>query len=61
VLNTSKGVQDKNMLLLLDTCAADPQDLPFITNVGVVYYPTNCTSMSQPPNLCHHKMMQAVL
>lgn len=61
VLNASKGMQDRNMLLLVDNCAAHPQDVPFIRNVGVTYYPTNCTSMSQPPDVCHHKMVQAVL
>ena len=61
VLNASKGVQDKNMLLLVDNCAAHPQDMSFIRNVKVVYYPPNCTSMSQLPDLCHHEMVQAVL
>lgn len=59
VLNASKGVQDKNMLLV-DKCAAHPQAVSFIRNVGAVYYPTNCTSLSQPPDMCHHKMVQAV-
>jgi len=58
VLNASKGVQDKNMLLLVDNCVAHPQ---VIRNVGVVHNPTNCTNMSQPPDLCYHKMVQAVL
>jgi len=61
MLNASKGVQDKNMLLFVDNCAAHPQDVSFIRNVGAVYYSTNCTSMSQPPDLCHRKMVQAVL
>lgn len=59
-LNASKGVQYENMLLV-DNCAAHAQDVSFIRNVGVVYYPTNCTSMSQPPDLCHHKMVQVVI
>jgi len=56
-----QGRARQNMLLLVDNCAAHPQDVSFIRNVGVVYHPTNCTSMSQPPDLCHRKMVQAVL
>jgi hypothetical protein len=52
VLNTFKGVQGRNILLPVDNCAAHPQDMSFIRNVKVVYYPPNRTSMSQPLDLC---------
>jgi hypothetical protein len=61
VLNASKGVQDKNMSLLVDNCTAHPPHMSNIRNVRVVYYPPNRTSMPQLSDLCHYKIMQAAL
>jgi hypothetical protein len=40
-LDASMGVQGRNILLFVDNCAAHLQDMSFLRNVKVVYYPPN--------------------
>jgi hypothetical protein len=50
-LDASMGVQGRNIFLFVGNCAAHPQDMSFLRNVKVVYYPPNCTSVLQPLDL----------
>jgi hypothetical protein len=47
-LDASMGVQNRNILLFVDNCAAHPKDTSFLRNVKDIRYPTNCTSVLQP-------------
>jgi hypothetical protein len=47
-LDASIGEQNRNILLFVDNCAAQPKDTSFLRNVKVIRYPANCTSVLQP-------------
>jgi hypothetical protein len=51
------GAQGRNILLFVDNYADHPQDMSFLRNVKVVYYPPNCTSVL-PLNLDTIKCLQ---
>jgi hypothetical protein len=50
-LDASMGVQNRNILLFVDNCAAHPKNTSFLRNVKVIQYPANCTSVLQPLDL----------
>jgi hypothetical protein len=45
------GVQNRNILLFVDNCAAHPKYTSFLRNVKVIRYLANCTSGLQPLDL----------
>jgi hypothetical protein len=45
------GVQNRQMILFVDNCAAHPKDTFFLRNIKVVRYLANCTSKLQPVDL----------
>jgi hypothetical protein len=45
----------------VDKCAAQTSSTPFVTNVKVVYYPQNATSLLQPLDLGIIKVFQALV
>jgi hypothetical protein len=50
-LDASMGAQNRNILLFVDNCATHPKDTLFLSNVKVIRYPANCTSVLQPLDL----------
>ena len=50
-LDVQMGAQNRQILLFVDNCAAHPKYTPFLRNIKVVRYPTNCTSTLQPLDL----------
>src|SRR5215510_14337326 len=50
-LDAQMGVQNRQIILFVDNCAAHPKDTPFLRNVTVVRYPEKCTSTPQPLDL----------
>jgi hypothetical protein len=50
-LDASMGVQNRNILLFVDNCAAHPKYTTFLRNLKVIWYPENCTGVLQPFNL----------
>jgi len=61
VLAALMGVQDITFLLFVDNCAAQTSSTPFVTNVKVVHYPPNATSLLQPLDLGIIKVFQALV
>lgn len=43
--------QNRQIILLIDNCAAHPQDTSFLTNIKIIKYPANMTSKLQPLDL----------
>ena len=50
-LEARMGVQNRQIILFVDNCAAHPKDTSFLRNVKVVWYLANCTSTLQPLDL----------
>jgi hypothetical protein len=50
-LDAQMGVQNRQIILFVDNCAAHSKDTSFLRNVKVVQYPANCTSTLQPLDL----------
>jgi hypothetical protein len=47
-LDVQMRVQNRQIILFVDNCAAHPKDTSFLRSVKVVRYPANCTSTLQP-------------
>jgi hypothetical protein len=50
-LDAQMGVQNRQIILFVDNCAAHSKDTSFLRNFKVVTYPANCRSMLQPLDL----------
>jgi len=50
-LDAQMGVQNRQIVLFVDNCAAHPKDTSFLRNVKVVRYPAKCTTTLQPLDL----------
>ncbi|KAJ8876166.1 hypothetical protein PR048_024075 [Dryococelus australis] len=55
------GTQYRKILLSFENCAAYQQDVSFLRNINVVFFPRNCTSIFQPLDMGENQEFQAPL